>query len=141
MATPSFTSFKRILRKETKSFETCINPHERKIQICPRFKAAWIKELRKDFFGMLRREDGQSAQSESQPDADASTTLTEPATVADPAETDREPDATDDRDDVAQDIKVEEQMRQDAEEREFITRGQQLRKVACFKHEEWNADW
>jgi hypothetical protein len=55
------------------------------------------------------------AQSESQPDADASTTLTEPATVADPAETDREPDATDDRDDVAQDIKVEEQMRQDAE--------------------------
>jgi hypothetical protein len=33
---------------------------QRKIQICPRFKAAWIKELRKDFFGLLRREDGQS---------------------------------------------------------------------------------
>jgi hypothetical protein len=33
---------------------------QRKIQICPRFKAAWIKELRKDFFGLLCREDGQS---------------------------------------------------------------------------------
>ncbi|KAK2390601.1 hypothetical protein QL285_064124 [Trifolium repens] len=44
------------------------------------------------------------AQSESQPDADASTTLTEPATDADPAETGREPDTTDDRDDVARDI-------------------------------------
>ncbi|KAK2395755.1 hypothetical protein QL285_057460 [Trifolium repens] len=60
MATPSFTSYIRIIRKETKSFETCIHPHQRKIQICLRFKSGWIKELRKDFFGLMRREDGQS---------------------------------------------------------------------------------
>ncbi|WJX40388.1 hypothetical protein P8452_27866 [Trifolium repens] len=55
------------------------------------------------------------AQCESQPDVDASTTLTEPATDADPAETGREPDTTDYRDDVARDIEVEEHMREDGE--------------------------
>ncbi|KAK2449458.1 hypothetical protein QL285_008653 [Trifolium repens] len=49
------------------------------------------------------------SQSESQPDVDASTTLT------DPAETGREPDVTDDRDNVAHDIEMEEQLREDGE--------------------------
>jgi hypothetical protein len=49
------------------------------------------------------------AQSQSQPDADSLTTLTEPT------ETGREPDITDDRDNVAHDIEMEEQLREDGE--------------------------
>lgn len=43
--------------KGTKSFQTCIYPNECEIQLCPRFKNAWIKQLRKIFLGSLLHED------------------------------------------------------------------------------------
>ncbi|WJX29435.1 hypothetical protein P8452_18076 [Trifolium repens] len=44
----------RFNKMETKTFQTCINPHEPRIQICLKFKAAWIGELEKDFLDGYR---------------------------------------------------------------------------------------